>query len=52
MWMVHYGHLVYLCTGRSKAELYDFIMEIRFDDVIGLVVVLFLLVMKRFITSM
>lgn len=29
------GHLVYLCTGRSKAELYDFIMEIGFDGVIG-----------------
>lgn len=29
------GHLVYLCTGRSKAELYDFIMEVGFDGVIG-----------------
>ncbi|MBE6072816.1 MAG: Cof-type HAD-IIB family hydrolase, partial [Clostridium butyricum] len=29
------GHLIYLCTGRSKAELYDFIMDIGFDGVIG-----------------
>lgn len=29
------GHLVYLCTGRSKAEIYDFIMEIGFDGIIG-----------------
>jgi Cof subfamily protein (haloacid dehalogenase superfamily) len=29
------GHLVYLCTGRSKAEIYDFIMEIGFDGMIG-----------------
>lgn len=29
------GHLVYLCTGRSKAELYDFIMDVGFDGVIG-----------------
>ena len=29
------GHLVYLCTGRSQAELYDFIMEVGFDGVIG-----------------
>ncbi|ALP90308.1 MULTISPECIES: Cof-type HAD-IIB family hydrolase [Clostridium] len=29
------GHKVYLCTGRSKAEIYDFIMEIGFDGVIG-----------------
>lgn len=29
------GHLVFLCTGRSKAELYDFIMDVGFDGVIG-----------------
>ena len=29
------GHKVYLCTGRSKAEIYDFIMDIGFDGVIG-----------------
>jgi len=29
------GHLLYLCTGRSKAEIYDFILEIGFDGVIG-----------------
>lgn len=29
------GHLVYLCTGRSKAEIYDFIMNIGFDGIIG-----------------
>ncbi len=29
------GHLLYLCTGRSKAEIYDFIWEIGFDGVIG-----------------
>ncbi|ADO55046.1 MULTISPECIES: Cof-type HAD-IIB family hydrolase [Paenibacillus] len=29
------GHLIYLCTGRSKAEIYDFIMEIGFDGIIG-----------------
>lgn len=29
------GHLVYLCTGRSKAEIFDFIWEIGFDGVIG-----------------
>ncbi|HEX9027276.1 MAG TPA: Cof-type HAD-IIB family hydrolase [Clostridium sp.] len=29
------GHLVYLCTGRSKAEIYDFIIEIGFDGIIG-----------------
>lgn len=29
------GHKIYLCTGRCKAELYDFIMEIGFDGVIG-----------------
>lgn len=29
------GHLVYLCTGRSKAEIFDYIMEIGFDGIIG-----------------
>ena len=29
------GHLVYLCTGRSKAEIYDFIFDIGFDGIIG-----------------
>jgi Cof subfamily protein (haloacid dehalogenase superfamily) len=29
------GHKVYLCTGRSKGELYDYIMEIGFDGVVG-----------------
>ena len=29
------GHYVFLCTGRSKAEIYDEIMEIGFDGVIG-----------------
>lgn len=29
------GNLVYLCTGRSKAEIYDFIMDIGIDGVIG-----------------
>lgn len=29
------GHRVYLCTGRSKGELYDYIMEIGFDGVVG-----------------
>jgi Cof subfamily protein (haloacid dehalogenase superfamily) len=29
------GHLVYLCTGRSKAEIYDFIWDIGFDGIIG-----------------
>lgn len=29
------GHLVYLCTGRSKAEIYDFILDIGFDGIIG-----------------
>ncbi|QLY80711.1 Cof-type HAD-IIB family hydrolase [Clostridium intestinale] len=29
------GHVVYLCTGRSKAEIYDFIIEIGFDGIIG-----------------
>lgn len=29
------GNYVFLCTGRSKAELYDEIMEIGFDGIIG-----------------
>ncbi len=29
------GNLVYLCTGRSKAEIYDFIMDIGIDGIIG-----------------
>ena len=29
------GHQIYLCTGRSKAEIYDFITEVGFDGVIG-----------------
>ncbi|WNS45317.1 Cof-type HAD-IIB family hydrolase [Paenibacillus sp. MMS20-IR301] len=29
------GHLLYLCTGRSKAEIYDSIWEIGFDGLIG-----------------
>lgn len=29
------GHMIFLCTGRSKAELYDYIMEIGFDGIIG-----------------
>lgn len=29
------GHLCYLCTGRSAAEIYPFIMEVGFDGVIG-----------------
>lgn len=29
------GNLAYLCTGRSKAEIYDFILECGFDGVIG-----------------
>ncbi|OWR32822.1 hydrolase [Saccharibacillus sp. O23] len=29
------GHLLYLCTGRSKPEIYDFIWEIGFDGLIG-----------------
>lgn len=29
------GHKIYLCTGRSKPEIYDSIMEIGFDGVIG-----------------
>lgn len=29
------GCQIYLCTGRSKAEIYDFITEVGFDGVIG-----------------
>lgn len=29
------GHKVYLCTGRSKAEIYDEIWEVGFDGMIG-----------------
>ncbi|GGO02323.1 Cof-type HAD-IIB family hydrolase [Saccharibacillus kuerlensis] len=29
------GHLLYLCTGRSKPEIYDVIWEIGFDGLIG-----------------
>lgn len=29
------GHQVYLCTGRSKAEIYDYITAVGFDGVIG-----------------
>lgn len=29
------GNLVYLCTGRSKAEIYDFILDIGIDGTIG-----------------
>ncbi|WP_283655951.1 Cof-type HAD-IIB family hydrolase [Paenibacillus sp. RC334] len=29
------GHLLYLCTGRSKAEIYDAIWNIGFDGLIG-----------------
>lgn len=29
------GHKMYLCTGRSKPELYDFIMDIGFNGLIG-----------------
>lgn len=29
------GNLVYLCTGRSKAEIYDFIIDIGIDGIIG-----------------
>lgn len=29
------GHLVYLCTGRALAELYDYILDIGFDGIIG-----------------
>lgn len=29
------GHSIYLCTGRSKAEIYDYIMDIGFDGIIS-----------------
>jgi Cof subfamily protein (haloacid dehalogenase superfamily) len=29
------GHKIFLCTGRSKPEIYDFIYEIGFDGTIG-----------------
>ncbi|UUX35400.1 Cof-type HAD-IIB family hydrolase [Fundicoccus culcitae] len=29
------GHFVYMCTGRSKAEIYDDLWEIGFDGLIG-----------------
>lgn len=29
------GHLVYLCTGRSKAEIYQYILDVGIDGVIG-----------------
>lgn len=29
------GHVIYLCTGRSKPEIYDFIYDIGFDGTIG-----------------
>ncbi|MCQ4085536.1 Cof-type HAD-IIB family hydrolase [Saccharibacillus sp. JS10] len=29
------GHLLYLCTGRSKPEIYDVIWEVGFDGLIG-----------------
>lgn len=29
------GHKIYLCTGRSKPEIYDFIYDIGFDGTIG-----------------
>lgn len=29
------GHYVFICTGRSKAELYDYILDIGFDGIIG-----------------
>lgn len=29
------GHKIYLCTGRSKPEIYDFIYDIGFDGIIG-----------------
>jgi Cof subfamily protein (haloacid dehalogenase superfamily) len=29
------GHLVYLCTGRSKAEIYPFILDVGIDGIIG-----------------
>jgi Cof subfamily protein (haloacid dehalogenase superfamily) len=41
MWMEQWqqarenGHLVYICTGRSKAELFADILDIGFDGIIG-----------------
>ena len=29
------GHKVYICTGRSKAEVYDYIWDIGWDGMIG-----------------
>lgn len=29
------GHLVFICSGRSKAELFDDILEVGFDGIIG-----------------
>lgn len=29
------GHKVFLCTGRCRSELYDFILDIGFDGIIG-----------------
>lgn len=29
------GHRVYICTGRSKAEIYDYILDIGLDGIIG-----------------
>lgn len=29
------GNLCFLCTGRSKAEIYDYILEVGFDGIIG-----------------
>ena len=29
------GHKVYICTGRSKAEVYEYVWEIGFDGMIG-----------------
>lgn len=29
------GHKVYICTGRSKAEVYDYVWDIGFDGMIG-----------------
>ena len=29
------GHKVYICTGRSKAEVYDYVWNIGFDGMIG-----------------
>lgn len=29
------GHLVYICTGRSKAELFEDILDVGFDGIIG-----------------